>query len=344
MELKKAIYTIEEAASLLATLPEKLIERVAAEDFDLYVHVPQGLDVYNVGRSETRYYVPPKDRREWRSDGPQACLVPGIAFLGIPSEGIRRLAKGKVFREFAFPVAGLIDENGDMIRLLPSTPPFNGRHYGKYLYQRDFVAYSSGISDIYSENAIKHPEELKIRLKDVLIPRLAIKELATTKTISPRTIDEPATGYLIDFPDVKEPYVGRKLKILHEVFHRIWIDLESGNFIKINSNDVYEILHKEFEFRAHMAKFGVQVILNDVECKRDSNTGALHVHAEMLQKLIEASRELWKPSPGQLMPNHSNKDVEEWFADFEWSADAASKGATIIRPDYLKKGRRPNSP
>lgn len=336
MELKKAIYTIEEAAKLLACQPEQLLSDVITKKWDLFVRSPEHLDIYNVGRTEI---IRPDLRRaegeRYSLRGPQAHRVPDIDFLVIPNDGLRKIANGDLYMGSTFYKGGTIDANGEVAIVYPETPQFEGKYFGTDCYLRHYATYRAGIGDVYAQKTIKHPQKFAITSSDLLISRPDVKELG----ITPRermNISRPLGFPVLDV----EPYTSQNLQKLYALFCQTWEGYGGKDFVLPEPKAIFRTATTELGFSDNLAGLAVRAIYTDVMADHDDNTGAPRIVARLMNSLIRGSIVHWKHKLNEAMPNPANAVVAKWFRNEDLDPSPAKVAATMIRPN-APKGRKP---
>lgn len=331
MELKKAAYTITEAAERLVSTPRQIIEAVIERKLKLYVRMPERLDLYNAGCNEvylnrlwahTEFHEKPKPFRQ--SD---------IDFLVVSDVVLTQLEKGHSSMEAIFSLGGRIGKSGDIEIVEPKAlaywPGILSAHISPDAVHRCFATYRPG-TDIDAPGVIRHPQRFEISIDDLMLDRPSLRLL--TGTI------EKARP--LGFPELNaQGYTGPNLRGLYSLFCRIWGYWGSNEFVEPTARLVSDALTSEFKFSANVAELGVRVIVKDVLPDRDNRTGAPRIVARMMNDLISGSICKWKPEPAQALPNPTNAEVMQWFVERGWSNSAAKVAAVIIRPSYAPKGR-----
>ena len=336
MELKKAIYTIEEAAKLLACLPEQLLSNAIAKRLDLYVRMPEHLDLYNVGRTEiVRSDIKWADGRRDDSQGPRAHREPDIDFLVVPEEGISLLLKGDLYMGSTFGLGGAFNADGDVITIRPTTPQYEGMYFSADVYLRHLATYRAGIGDLYEQHVIRHPQKFSITSADLLISRLTLDGLLA---INESIVTERPLGFPV--LDMQLPYVGENLKKLYLLFCQTWEFFDSNDFVLPEKSLISNALKAELGFSDHLAELGLRVIM-DVLNDTDNRTGKPRMVAFGMNILIKGSAEHWKPKLDQLPPNPRKEIVQDWFAANGLEKSYVKAAATMIRPG-APKGRKPS--
>ncbi|MQA21529.1 hypothetical protein [Rugamonas rivuli] len=332
MELTNGVYTIVEAARLLACEPYKLINKGILGELKLLVRVPDHLDAYNAGYSEVHRNLVLTNEGE----KPKPFRQSDIEFLVLPEEALTLLAVSQVFVWGTFVQAGRLCTTSGEVEILeavvpPTWPGMLLAHKSTDVFHRCFATYRPGLN-VNVPSEIRNPQKFKIDVNDLLLSRL---DLARIVDSGEYQLSQPN-----DFPQLDvQPHTSRKLQCLYTLFCRVWAQFSSPGFLRPQGDAIFQTLKTEFRFSKRAAGFGAQVIASNVTIERDDD-GALRIVAEQMSALILGATFHWKPLPGVQFTVKDTETVTEWFeGTYGWAKSPAEIASVIIRPDYAPRGR-----
>lgn len=334
MHLKKALYTLAEAAELLRCEADELLKHGSTTALSLYVRVPNNVDLYNVGRSDLRAQEKP-----WElSDRPQPTRTYDIDFLKLEQIDCLQLLSAGMALPRIFKAGGRLGADGNLqCKSAPCPPYYDGplaAYRGSDHIWRYFATYQRGTlpSDWI---ALAAPMSIDVNPETLLLTRVELLALQDRKTIVP---DEVLGQVELN----ARPHISPKLRQLHELHCTIWGRAHLSDFKPPNKDEIAARLVQEYKFSNNLAECGA-LILHATTLEADARSGKPRLDASLLKALIRCADVHWSANAERPAPNPSNDDVGRWLVDnCGFPAHRGKAAASLIRPSTAPLGRKRN--
>lgn len=333
-QLKKAMYTILEAAALLSCSIAELVHDGAEGKLELYIDIPDEVELYNVGRSDLDSSSEPY----YADDRPQPFRTSNVDFLLLPPSACKMILKAGFCQQGVYTKGGAVGSEGNLEYGKPPCPFFYKGGLASYsgidAYRRYFATYHVGL-DAANLDEFKYPKKVKIASDHLLVSRQSVHLLLTQR----RQASFEVTKHV---PLVVRSHTSESLLRLHKLFTQIWSLADRPGFKLPTRQEIVKMLIEEHSFSENQAKSGALAI-EEAKLLVASRTGQRTFAALIMKKMISCSDEHWAPTSDRPSPNPSRETIACWFEKECHVPHYQGKVlASIIRPVSAPKGRRPN--
>jgi len=327
---KKATYTLFEASELLQQPIGYFLKLAADSAVPLYVRVPVGRWVVNVGPSD----IMPRSKPDERAGRPSPVRSGEVDFVQLWPKDCLLLLNAGISTARTFPTGGALHVDGHLRCVEPLVPTHYTGSFATYKgldrLIRYFATYRPSVA-LDDWEAIMQPTPVEVEPQDVLITREALSALhVSSKVACFESMRQAALEQAHTTP------LMRNLCELHS-------ELCSSAYLhglKFPAQKAIEIrLQEDFSFSGNLAKCGAWV-LSRTSMDVDKVTGRQVIRAPRLEALIKCADEYWSTSPERPFPNPSSADIVEALGAYGFSVSRGEAANSIIRPQTAQKGRK----
>jgi hypothetical protein len=331
MKLENQRYSLADVAEILKCDHDEIIGRGADGKLELFIRVPQHLDLYNVGWSDLH----PKYAHFQQHGGPQAGRASSIDYLVVSQACCEKIRTNGLCLEAVFS-KGASDSGGELDFATPACPTYYkgelSTHSGIGDRFRRFATYRQGLN-LHDSEQLNHPQNFEITKAALFVSRPTLQALLREFAPTRPNVD-------VEIPALNlQPHTSRGLIDLHRIFKEAWSNARSFDFALPSKAEIHARLESECGFSGALARAGTEIV-HQANLDRDEN-GDLRLAAALMECLIICSETQWASQTDESPPKPSESDITQWIRDRCPAPDYVLKGAArIIRPSKAPKGRR----
>ncbi|WP_208279516.1 hypothetical protein [Massilia oculi] len=337
--LKKAIYSLKEAAKLTFQSIEFLLREGAKGEIPLYTPMPEQLVLFSVDFSEL---FPPSEGSFYHAmmtAPPLPFRVPTPQLLELSNTTCRGLLNNGASRQSVFSRAVVIRDDGNFEAISTSCAEKKKNRYlldeGESLV-RLLACYEIDFSPkLVNRNRFSYPRDIEVTPDSTYVTRPTLFNLLNR---TPALV----SAFEADLPIPDAQHISAKLVGLRRLLLDLWEDrINEGR--QLPSNEIIAgKLRSKYEFSKNLANKGAMLIKQshiawDQEEKREKliapYVGALIACADLHWLNIDSPDYYSK-----------NKEMVDWLVSkHKFPGYLAEAGVGIIRPETATKGGRPRA-
>jgi hypothetical protein len=331
-ELKKAMYSLNEAAILLHVDVAALLEEATLEQLWLYVAVPDSLIAVSVDHRDW-YGGPDIFKGKYPREAP--LLVDECKYFMLNRNSCESLLNNGFADQATFTYALKIHSNGDgevMVASSDRSWPIRPYVEPRQRSLRCFAIYPYGFQPSSSfDPQLKFTKAVHANLDNVAVPRAALARLMQS---SPVPQFDPARD--VPLPDA--PYISTGLRCVWQLLIDHWTTAGPGAAPPA-VEAITNVLEKQHKFSANRAQAGA-AMLGLSHVIQEPTTGAFRLEAQGLKALIECARSHWQAALEGTVPNPESSDLRDWIMKNAHPGKRVAEGCVaFLRPESASRGR-----